>query len=343
MLPELFSIPFINISIKSYGAMMVLGFLLAFLLARYHCHRLRENPDHIANFGVYAMLAGVLGARLFHVLHNWGDFRDNLWEVFSIWSGGLEFLGGFGAALIVMLFYFRRRKLPILKFLDILAPAMMLGLALGRMGCFLNGCCFGAPCELPWAIRFPATNNLVQRTSGCDKATTSRYSIPFDYQLIPDQHRGGEALLQLPDDYYDGYTNGKGLWAPSMDMILPELQKYFFAAVKPADQLTVEQLEKLNDGTYQMLPIHPAQLYSLFNALVLAAILFLLIPYRPFNGWIFSVMLILYGITRFFLESLRSDSPLEFDGLTISQNLSLIAVPAGIIMMILCRKPRIPQ
>ena len=331
MYPELFSLPLIHHGIPSYGSMLVMGFLTAYFMAYRRCRKVNENPLHISNFSVYALLAGVVGARLFHVIHNWPTYRGNPAEIFATWDGGLEFLGGFACAMAAMLIYFGRRKLPILRFLDILAPAMMLGLAFGRMGCLLNGCCFGAPCELPWSMRFPVVNTYVQRQAGCQKSSELRYSYSYAYQLYADEQRrpGQGPLIDLPAEYY-GYTDGQGNYSED------PVSGYYYG-LKPVAQLTAEQLEEMKHGQYRMHRIHPAQLYSLANALIICLLLNLLFRHRRYDGQIFALMLILYGPTRLFIESLRTDSPLEFNGLTISQNLGVACLLAGIVMMIVLR------
>lgn len=339
MHPELFSIPFFPLSIKSYGFMMTLGFIAALFLARRRCKLLGQDPNHIDNFGVLTLIAGVVGARLFHVAHHWSSYKDNLGEIVAIWSGGLEFLGGFILASVTMLIYFRRKKLPILQFLDILAPAVMLGLAFGRIGCLLNGCCFGAPSELPWAIRFPAVNSHTVPSGGCQKRTVTQYSHPYDYQLRPDNDRrpGQAPIIQLPDEYY-AYTDGKGNWAEHPEQLPFDSvtgKSEYFRNIKPPTELTAEQLYEIEHGKYRMHPIHPAQLYSCANALLLCLVLNFLFRYRKANGQIFALLLIFYGCTRFGLEALRTSSPYEFNGLTISQNLGIIAVPLGIVMFML--------
>ena len=311
--------------------MLVLGFLSAYWMAHRRCRKLKENPQHIGNFAVYALLAGVIGARLFHVIHDWSEYRDNPAEILAIWSGGLEFLGGFVCALAVMLIYFGRKKLGILRWLDILAPAMMLGLAFGRLGCFLNGCCFGAPCELPWAMRFPVVNAHVQRMAGCEKGTRLRYSYPYHYQLYSDEQRrdGEPPLVDLPDEYY-GYIDESGKVSET------QVSGYYYRLKSP-EELTAEQLHEMTEGEYRMEPIHPTQLYSLVNALVICLVLNGLFRYRRCDGQIFALMLVLYGPARFFLEGLRNDSPLEFNGLTISQNLGIACLVVGIVMAIILR------
>lgn len=314
MRPELFTLPFIHVSIKSYGLMMVLGFLAALWMARRRCLKLRENPLHITNFAVYPLLAGVVGARAMHVMHNWSSFyRHDLKAIFAIWSGGLEFLGGLVLAILVMLVYFKHKKLPILKFLDILAPAAMLGLAFGRVGCLLNGCCYGAPCELPWAIRFPAVNTHTHVGPGCEKVTETRYSNPYDYQLYPDPDNRPEqpTLIELPADYY----------------------KPGYREPKPINQLTEQQLQDMQNNLYPMHPIHPSQIYSIGNALLICLLLNLMFRRRKFDGHIVAWMLILYGITRFALEMVRVE-PTEWFGLTISQNMGLVALIIGLALLI---------
>jgi len=336
MRPELFTLPFLPISIKSYGAMMVLGFLAALWMARRRCKNLHENPLHVTNFAAYALLAGVIGARIMHVLHNWPSYKQNPQDIFAIWSGGLEFLGGLVLAMIVMFIYFKIKKLPILKFLDILAPATMLGLAFGRVGCLLNGCCFGAPCQLPWAIQFPAVNNHTHIGAGCEEVTQTRYSYPYDYQLHPDQQRRPDQppLLQLPDDFYQaGYTDGQGDWIYSLDNLSPEQRKKYYRAPKPTGQLTEEQLHQLQDNQHPMHPIHPSQIYSILNALFLCLILNILFKWRKYNGFIISWMLVLYGTTRFSLELIRVEPP-EWFGLTIPQNMGLATLLLGVFLFI---------
>ncbi len=333
MFPELFTIPFFNKGIPGYGLMLVLGFLGAIVLSRRICKKANENPEHLINFAVYAMLAGVLGARLFHVFHHWSYYSNKPGEILATWDGGLEFLGGFIGALGVMVIYFKLTKLPVLKFMDILAPALMLGLAFGRMGCTLNGCCFGAPTDQPWAIQFPVTVQKAKPKLGWKKSIITEYSIPLNYQLYPDPHRSPDkALLDLPDEYYDGWTDNHGHWVSNHDIKnIPKSQRaQYVRYVKSPDKLSDDQLHDI-----KMLPIHPAQTYSMLNALILCVILTFLFRYRKRNGQLFAIMLILYGPTRFVIESLRCDSPLESWGLTISQTLGILSFICGIIMLII--------
>ncbi|MBN2376829.1 MAG: prolipoprotein diacylglyceryl transferase [Sedimentisphaerales bacterium] len=342
MRPELFTIPLINISVKSYGFMMVLGFIAAMLLARRRCRLQGENPDHITNFSVYVLLAGIVGARIMFVLHHPDEYKDNFLKIFAIWSGGLEFLGGVICAILVMVIYLKRKKLSVLKYLDILAPALMLGLAFGRMGCLLNGCCFGAVCDLPWAIRFPAIN---YRSEGIfSKESPPSFSYPYAYQLIPHTHRhkNTPATVTLPYDYYYGYSDHQGNFCYSKSEIPADQKDNFFPKPKSAADLNKYQLDNFKQGMFPMHPVHPTQFYSILNALLLCAFLTSMFRYYKFPGQIIASMLILYGIARFSIEMLRTE-PLEFTGLTISQNVSLALIITGIILIAIYRRHKIPQ
>jgi len=334
MLPELFTIPFINISIKSYGFMMVLGFLAALLMAKRRAKKMGVAPQIITDFSIMILLAGVIGARLHYILHRWNYYGSHLREIFDIASGGLEFLGGFILASLVTAAYFHKKRLPVLKMLDIIAPAVMLGLAFGRIGCFLNGCCYGGPSELPWAVRFPVVNT--HTAAGCEKKQTLSYSHPYYYQITPDtyRHAGEPPMISLPDEYY-GYTDGQGHWlSDAADLPRqPQAQNYYYS-LKTPDQLTDSQLAQMRQGSYRMHRIHPTQLYSVANALGICLILNWMFRRYRFPGQIFGWMLLLYGFMRFWIEAIRVDSPLEFNGLTISQNMGIAATAAGAILLI---------
>jgi phosphatidylglycerol:prolipoprotein diacylglycerol transferase len=162
MHPDLFKIPFTNFPVHSFGVMLVLGFMLAMALAKYLARRSRLDPEIFANAALIALLSGVIGARLSHVIENWHQYTDpsrsawaNFREAINIAEGGLTYYGGFLMATVSCIAYGLWKRVPIRLGMDILAPCIMIGLGFGRIGCFLNGCCFGAQCSLPWAVEFP--------------------------------------------------------------------------------------------------------------------------------------------------------------------------------------------
>ena len=146
-----------TVGIHWYGIMVALGFLVALWTASRRGPLDGFTPDQILDLGPWLIVGGIVGGRTLYVLTFWREqFADKpLWEVFMIQHGGLVFYGGFiGAALAVVL-YARLKKLHMWKLFDAIAPSIALGYAFGRIGCLLNGCCYGRPCTLPWAIRFP--------------------------------------------------------------------------------------------------------------------------------------------------------------------------------------------
>lgn len=153
-------IPFFsqNIPIYSYGFMLMVAFLVSIAVARWRAKKEGIDPNAITDLGMYLIFAGIAGARLFFVIQFYEDYKNNLLNIFKIYEGGLVYYGGLFAAIIMLLVFVRKRKLPVLKVIDIIVPSTALGLAFGRIGCFLNGCCFGKiSLNLPWAVRFPRT------------------------------------------------------------------------------------------------------------------------------------------------------------------------------------------
>ena len=314
MHPELFEIPFIHLTVKSYGLMMVIAFLAAIFLIRRLSRDITPDPQYITNAALYSLIAGVAGSRLFYVIHYFSQFKGNLLSVFAIWQGGLELLGGVISAIVVIYFYLRYHKLPVRQYLDILAIGLMLALAFGRIGCFLNGCCFGKPTNLPWAVRFPY------------------WSHAYHSQVTPDLARNrAEPYMELPPDFFFSKNDP------------------FFSGLKPYGYLTQQQRQLVDKGKYRCLSVHPTQLYSSVNGAVLCLILYLFwrraqkkgrgVFSKP--GQIFGLMFVLYGITRFFIEFLRDDNPFEYSwwavykGGTVSQNLGIYMVVFGLFLILI--------
>ena len=103
MHPDLFQIPFLNLTVRTYGIMIVIGFLLAVFIIRHLSRNITPNPDLITSAALYSLIAGVAGARLFHVIHYFEFYKDDMLSVFAIWNGGLELLGGVVLAITVLI------------------------------------------------------------------------------------------------------------------------------------------------------------------------------------------------------------------------------------------------
>jgi phosphatidylglycerol:prolipoprotein diacylglycerol transferase len=312
--PVLFRIPGTHLTVYSYGLMLVLGFLAAVWVIKHLSRGFSPNRDVVVNAALWALVAGLIGARAFYVLHHLREFTGNWTAVYTVWRGGLELLGGALLAILVILLYIRRYRLPARKYMDVVAIGLFVALAIGRIGCFLNGCCFGRPTSLPWGVRFPYG------------------SLAYESQIRPDPMRGRDApYVNLPADFWVISDNGTYL--------------------KDFDQLDSGQRAAVTTGPYRPLPVHPTQLYESAGAIIAAVLLYLYWRwgssgesrrkeawYYPRQGYVFALMLMLYGAMRFANELVRDDNPFEFDGLTISQNLAIVMVVAGVIVLAVCRR-----
>ncbi|NOY88978.1 MAG: prolipoprotein diacylglyceryl transferase [FCB group bacterium] len=159
MYPVLFHIG--PIPIRSYGVMLALAFIFGMLYVR-HQAKVYNKPLRPFLFITYLLiLGGVVGARLFYVLFHLSEFSHHWFNTINPFAyggygiAGLNLYGGIVTAVIVAYFYCRLTKISVLETFDIFAPAFGLGLGIARIGCFLNGCCFGTPTNLPWGVSFP--------------------------------------------------------------------------------------------------------------------------------------------------------------------------------------------
>lgn len=165
MHPYLFRVSWLGgWGVPSYGMALLVGFALSLFLAL----RRKDRPADVTrallyDVGFWGVVAGIAGARLASVLLQWRDYWPNpdgfgalLLSLVAVWRGGLVFYGGMAGAILSTFLVARRHRASVLEVLDFTAPYLMLGLAVTRIGCFLNGCCFGRPTDLPWGVYFPA-------------------------------------------------------------------------------------------------------------------------------------------------------------------------------------------
>ena len=147
-----------SLPIRWYGVMMALAFLAGLWTATRRARLANVSGDTIADVTLWLMAGSILGARIVYVTTYWKqEFAGQpLSEIFMIQHGGLVYYGGLIGAAVTTIGYLAWKKLPVWKIADILAPSVALGSVFGRIGCLLNGCCYGRPCDLPWAIHFPA-------------------------------------------------------------------------------------------------------------------------------------------------------------------------------------------
>jgi len=148
-------IEFGGIALPSYGVMLVVSFICAILYVRNAAKKFNISLITIENLAFYLMVGVIVGGRILYVIFHWHQYENDLLGIIRIWEGGMMFFGGFLGAILAGFIYLRKEKISVLKIADIIAPAIALGEFFTRIGCFLNGCCFGTPSTLPWAIEFP--------------------------------------------------------------------------------------------------------------------------------------------------------------------------------------------
>jgi len=143
------------IHLHSYGLLLALAFWLGSGLLWREGARRGWDEGSVATFCLVILAVSVAGARAFFVLGHWSDYARDPWAALRVWEGGLTLYGGILLAIPAGIGYCRRAGMPVWEVADAVAPAVALGTAVGRVGCFLNGCCFGLPTRLPWGVRFP--------------------------------------------------------------------------------------------------------------------------------------------------------------------------------------------
>lgn len=150
-----------GIPVFGYGFMMFVGFSTATWFAAKRVGKIGQPPEVIWDMMMWALLPGLIGARLTYLLQNWqqvfgGKTGASYWISFvSLWDGGIVFYGGVFGGIAGVLAYSRLRNVSPVALFDVIAPSLFIGEGFGRIGCFLYGCCFGRACSLPWAVQFP--------------------------------------------------------------------------------------------------------------------------------------------------------------------------------------------
>lgn len=140
------------LTIRWYGIILVTAMLVGTFLASQEARRRGEKNEHVWNILTYGILFAILGARIYYVAFSWGQYKDHLEEILAIWHGGLAIHGGLIGGGLAFWVYSKLNKINPVKWLDIAAPSLVLGQALGRWGNFINQEAFGTPTNLPWKI-----------------------------------------------------------------------------------------------------------------------------------------------------------------------------------------------
>ena len=144
-----------HFELRSYGVLFALSFLVAVWLAGREAARKGLDPHLIHDFAFYALIGGIIGARVYFVLFSDPlHYLENPWEILAIWRGGIGVIGSLIGGFLIAIWFAKKKGIPLLKLADVLAPAIPLGQALGQFACLANGDSYGKPTDLPWAITY---------------------------------------------------------------------------------------------------------------------------------------------------------------------------------------------
>lgn len=155
MLPELFRIPFLNLPVHTYGALYVVALLVGLFVAHRQALLGQKYVNDVTDFGFYALLGGLIGARILFIIVEWHYYfveepftqipqiGISIPTVLALWKGGFVFWGGAIGGTIAVVIFCKKRGVPVLEFADIVTPGLAIGHAIGRIGCVAAGCCFG--------------------------------------------------------------------------------------------------------------------------------------------------------------------------------------------------------
>ncbi|MCD4733256.1 prolipoprotein diacylglyceryl transferase [bacterium] len=156
MFPDLFSCG--ELTLRAYGLMLAISFLAGMLAASWRADRRGIEPKHVFDLSLVILVTSIIGARLFHFFFHYSSYAitgEPFLQLLRIWDGGLMLFGGFVFALVGSIIYLKIKKLPLWELTDILSPSVMLGLGFTRIGCFLNGCCYGKPTDSWLGVVYP--------------------------------------------------------------------------------------------------------------------------------------------------------------------------------------------
>jgi prolipoprotein diacylglyceryl transferase len=202
-----------------YGLCIALGVIAAVVISSKRWEARGGNPDDIGTIALWAVPAGVIGARMYHVATDWKTYEGNWGQAFNITQGGLGIPGGILLGVLVGVIVVKKKGLPVAPLLDVVAPAIPVAQAIGRFGNWFNQEVFGRPTSLPWGLKIDA----IYRPDGYEQFTT--FHPTFLYEAL--WSLGIAGLLVLidrgrklrPGELFAGYVLGYGIgrfWVESL-------------------------------------------------------------------------------------------------------------------------------
>lgn len=318
-----------GIPVYGFGLMLFLAFMICPWVAARRAAKDGVPKEVIHDLALWLFLGGIIGARLNYL------FVEGLplSHFPRIWDGGLvfygSFLGGFLAFLLAHRFLLRKYDISLWRLADYLAPALVLGLCLGRLGCFLNGCCYGnvATASCP-AVQFPLSSAPTLPLVARGQQTIAGFLL--DRKAMDDRtvravepDSPAERAGLRPGDILQTMDNRPMKDGDDVTTYLV----YDWPRGKNDLLLTVRR-----DGTEVALPafrphtisLQPTQLYSSIGAFLLFLLTTAYTPFKRHDGEVFLLLLLTYPVNRFLEEALRNDTALRIMGLTYSQTVSVV-------------------
>ena len=345
--------PLVGMPIRGYGMMMMLAVVSATGLLVWRVGRLGLPADIAVTIAVWTSVPGFIGARVFYVVQKWPLFqavydeqgpRALAVELVNVSHGGLVVYGALIGGLGGLLAFLHKQRWPLLAGLDLIVTSMVLGLMLGRIGCLMNGCCYGGACDLPWAVTFPKGSPPYESQAARGQLCGFRLPLQLDDEPVlvdvrPDSPAApaglqpGDRLQRIGATEVSTSADAQRLLYRAVDagkavhLTLADGRRIALAAIEPAARSR---------------PVHPVQVYAAINAALLCLLLLAYDPFTRHDGQLFAVALTVYPATRFLLEMIRTDElPIGPTGMTISQNVSLVLLvcAAGLWYYLLSRRP----
>jgi phosphatidylglycerol:prolipoprotein diacylglycerol transferase len=354
----LFPLPWIDLPVFGYGMMLFLAFVVCTWLAGRRGQPAGIPKETIQDLAIWVFLGGLLGARIVHLIDNpEPTFWESVKKLPYIWKGGIVLygavLGGLAGYAAAYFLVFRKQGLPTLKLADVVAPSVAVGICLGRIGCFLNGCCYGqvacADCPV-WAVHFPSSAMCGPRLVDQGYETAAGFTLDDDFgntdarvgQVVPHSPawnaglRPGDQVLAV-----DGKENlskvrdlAEYLRGTSTDPDKTRKRGETFLQFKVRHVNGAE--EDLPAFEPKTIGLYPTQLYESVSMFLLFLLLTAYYPFRTRDGQVMALLMTCYGVHRFVNEMLRNDPRPE----GFEEYSSLFLFAAGVVFAVwLWRKP----